>query len=336
MNRVSTMLRAQAAIAAAMLCALFMTLMLLPAEAAAQEGPEQVTVGIYINDIQQLDLHTYTYMVDFYIWLRWRDPELDPAASIEFMNASQPWDALATQLYDEPVPQPDGSLYQAIRYQGAYTNKFPLQKYPFDQQHLKITFEDNTYPLDMLVYVPDDPAVTMNTATDLPGYELEPPTFAIIEQDYPTTFGDLTLDAPAPYSRGVVDIHITRPPMAAAIKLLLPILLVVVVAALTFFIDPAYPEARVGMGITALLTLVALQFTTNAELPQTDYLIMLDALYICAYAFVLAIMASAVYTTWMATREELDRAVTFDRRAFAASTAVYFLCVAISMFLFLR
>ncbi|MFM9108904.1 MAG: hypothetical protein ACKOWF_19635 [Chloroflexota bacterium] len=336
MHPVSRTTRALMAFAAAAVIACACLLSLPPASATAQDGPEQVTVGLYINDIQQLDLHTYTYLIDFYLWLRWRDPDLDPAATIEFMNASSPWDSRATQLYDEPVPQPDGTLYQAIRYQGAFTNKFPLQRYPFDEQSLAIVFEDNTYPQDVLVYVPDDPPVTMNPETDLPGYELQPPKFAIIQQDYPTTFGDLTLDAPAPYSRGNVDIHLTRPPIAAAIKLLLPILLVVLVAALTFFIDPAYPEARVGMGITALLTLVALQFTTNAELPQTDYLIMLDMLYICAYAFVFAIMASAVYTTWMATREELDRAVSFDRKAFAASTAAYLLCVGASMFFFLR
>jgi hypothetical protein len=306
------------------------------APALAQESPEQVTVGLYINNIQHLDLHAYTYAVDFYIWLRWRDRDLDPSKTLEFMNARQPWGDAATLLYDEPVPMPDGSLYQAIRYQGVFANKFPLQRYPFDRQNLLITFEDSTYPQDLLVYVPDDPAVTIGPEIDLPGYDLHAPSFQVVQHDYPTTFGDLTLDAPAPYSRGIANLEITRPPVAATIKVLLPILLMVIVAALTLFIDPSFPVARVGMGITALLALISKQISTNDALPQTDYLIMLDVLYICAYAFVLVMMAGAVYTTWMVTSKEIERAVAFDRKSFALCTSGYLISVIATVFIFLR
>ena len=41
---------------------------------AAPTEPDQVTVGVYINDIQQLDLQTHSYAMDFYVWLRWKNP----------------------------------------------------------------------------------------------------------------------------------------------------------------------------------------------------------------------------------------------------------------------
>ena len=47
------------------------------------------------------------------------------------------------------------------------------------------------------------------------------------------------------------------------IKTFVPIALIVVCAALVFFVRPHYVEGRMGLGITALLTLVALQLTSE-------------------------------------------------------------------------
>ncbi|MGI9254220.1 MAG: hypothetical protein ACR2J8_10765, partial [Thermomicrobiales bacterium] len=146
----------------------------------------------------------------------------------------------------------------------------------------------------------------------------------------------LQLDAPSPYSRGVVSFGISRPPVAAAIKVLLPILLVVIVAALVFFINPVYPEARIGMGITALLTLVALQFTANGLLPELGYLTMLDVLFILAYVYVLAVMTASVATSWAAEEADVPRTRALDRRMAAISGVVFALAVAAVMLAYLR
>lgn len=61
-----------------------------------------------------------------------------------------------------------------------------------------------------------------------------------------------------------------RPTFTYAIKIILPIFLIVVCAALVFYIHPTYVEGRIGMGISALLTLVMMQLTTNSQLPEAD------------------------------------------------------------------
>ena len=59
-----------------------------PSETIAAEpapgGPAKVIVGAYINDIQELDFKANNYVVDLYVWFRWRAPELDPAKTMEF------------------------------------------------------------------------------------------------------------------------------------------------------------------------------------------------------------------------------------------------------------
>ena len=71
-------------------------------------------------------------------------------------------------------------------------------------------------------------------------------------------------------------VPVTRPILAMSLKTFMPIALIVVCAALVFFVRPRYIEGRIGLGITALLTMVALQLTSGASLPDVDYLMLLD------------------------------------------------------------
>lgn len=308
-------------------------------EAGASDGaaaPIEITVGAYVNDIHEVDLRTNNYFADVYVWMRWTDPSLDPSATMEAMNPAAPWDLVDDPLYDEPVPQPDGSFLQVIRYEGAFNTELPLEKYPFDRQLLTVELEDNTYPSNALVYLPDPEGVTISSSIRIPGYDVEPPTLTIADNDYPTRFGDLSLDAPAPYSRVTITVPIVRPAFANIVKILLPILIVVLVAALTLLIRPDHIEGRIGMGITALLTIVALQFTTSQELPQVTYLTMLDVLYILSSGFVLVVMARAVWSSWHGDDpERMASTVRGDRRIVGLSFAAYLVAMIATVVLFL-
>ena len=62
-----------------------------PAASEANEaGPAKVIIGAFINDIQDLDFKTNSYIADLYVWFRWTRKSLDPVKSIEFMNIFDP------------------------------------------------------------------------------------------------------------------------------------------------------------------------------------------------------------------------------------------------------
>ena len=96
-------------------------------------------------------------------------------------------------------------------------------------------------------------------------------------------------------------------------------------AALSLLVHPRYVEGRIGIGITALLTLVALQITSNSSLPEVDYLILLDKLYIAAYAFVVLTMVMIVRNSWVDATGDVSAAVRADRRSLAALSVLYLL-----------
>jgi hypothetical protein len=291
--------------------------------ATTPAGPNEVVVGVYINDIQQLDLQTHSYAMDFYVWLRWSNPDINPSATLEYMNPFQLWGHIPTPLYEEPQALPDGTLYMAFRYQGQFNSKLPLEKYPFDSQSLIVEFEDNSVGASQQIFVPDVDAVTLNPEMTLPGYILGTPTLSVASKPYPTNFGDTRLTELEPYSRVTFAVPVHRPTLTYAIKIILPIFLIVICGGLVFFIHPSYVEGRIGMGISALLTLVVLQLTTNSQLPEVDYLMMIDVLYFVAYIYVVATLAQVVWTTWAAHSDNMAAAIRRDRRAAAILSIGY-------------
>jgi hypothetical protein len=51
-------------------------------------APREVTVGVYLNQINAVSLHDNQFMADFTVWFRWRgDDEFDPLNGLEVANA---------------------------------------------------------------------------------------------------------------------------------------------------------------------------------------------------------------------------------------------------------
>ena len=314
----------------------------LSASVRADTGPDKVTVGAFINDLQDIDLASENFTADFYLWMRWKNPAIDPSITIEAMNSegTQNTTSSATggvsgePLYDSPLAMPDGSLYQVMRFQGVFSRKMSLKKYPFDTQVLEVVFEDKRSDASQLEFVPDTPPVTVNDgpAMSIPGYVLGTPTMTIVPHKYPTNFGDISANANTPYSRIIVALPVTRDVLPYVVKIVLPIFIVILITSLIYLLPARLEDARAGIGITAMLTIVALQWTTDASLPSVEYLTMLDLVYIVSMVYILAAM---VYTVMASRRNraEMAQALTakLDRRVGFISLVVYLLILGLTL-----
>lgn len=294
---------------------------LLPPGAAAR-NPETVVVGAYLNDIQNLDIKSHSYAADFYLWFRWKNPRLDPSSTIEFINPYDLWGHVAKPSYVKPVRGPEG-LYQVVHYQGRFSAKLHLGGYPFDTQTLFIAAEDSSREASELRYEIDPEGVTVNPALKLPGFKIGALALTAREHRYNTRFGDPRLKAPSAFSRLRLEIAIERPALTYSVKLLLPILCVILCASLMLLFDPKWVDARVGIGITALLTIVALQITLNDDLPEVDYLILMDKIYLGAYLFVITGLALVLRTTRLLDGSQKTAVVRWERRALIILLTVF-------------
>jgi hypothetical protein len=259
--------------------------------------PDNVRVGSFVNNIQSLDLKTHTYEFDAYLWFKWCNPEIDPAATMEFLNPNELWGMMVTPIYEEPEQFDDGTLYQVLRVQGRFNTKMPLYDYPFDQQRIGPIFEDSTHDASVLVYVPDKDVVEVNPELSLPGYLLGTPALALSRAPYATDFGDTRTAEKPDYARAALTIPLSRPLFSQVTLLFAPVACVVICAALMYLLRPNRLDSRIGVGTTAMLTIVALQMTYNQELPDVGYLMLMDKIYLASYLYVLCGLAIVMRTT---------------------------------------
>ena len=275
------------------------------------DGPTTVKIGVHINDIMAIDLRTHSFMADGYIWFKWKG-ERDPASSMEFINPFELWGHMEEFNFEEPEELDDGTLYQVMRFQGGFSQKLPLYDYPFDKQVLTILIEDGVEGVDGVNYESD--GITMNPSLVLPGFNIGAPRLVVEPHPYETTFGDPRQKQPETYSRARVEVPIARPVLAYAVKLQLPVLCAAVSAVLMFLFTPARVDARVSIGITSLLTIVALQITLNEDLPEVGYLTLMDKLYVAAYLVVITGLLAVAYSTLLVERNQEAQARSFDKR----------------------
>lgn len=304
-------------------CALFVTSLVdAQEENVVKSEPRRVLVGAYVNDVQHISLESHSYAIDVYLWFHWTDSALNPSESVEMVNPFELWGHTVDSIYDDVQVIEDGEFYQVLRIQGRFSKKFLLTNFPYDRQELILEFEDSRNAVKDMIYVADAAPITINPRLVLPGFDVGQPVFEVENFQYPTNFGDPRDKGPLVYSRGRIKIPISRPIVTYSIKLLLPIACVVLCASLMLLIRATYVDARVGIGITSLLTVVALQLSSNQQMPSVDYLVLMDKIYIAAYVYILAALGVVLYTARLVDSRQPERAEKLQRRLFTILTGL--------------
>jgi hypothetical protein len=285
----------------------------------AASGPAVVKVGIYLNDVQSIDTHANNYLLDFYMWFKWQDPEADPTASFEFMNHSESWATINTKPTEKAETLPDGSQYQVMHIQGRMSEKMNLRSYPFDKQNLVILMEDVAADINGLRYEIEE--VGVNPALKIPGFEFGKATFTSSAYKYPTRFGDTRLTENGTYSRMEFNLPVFRNALTSFVKNILPIWLAVACAMFALMLHPRLIDSRFQIAVFSILSLVALQISNGNDLPALQYMNLMDALYVVGYIFLICLMAELIIATkWIEhdlETEDIDdtlRAQKLDRK----------------------
>lgn len=285
--------------------------------------PQQVFVGMYFKAVPWIDLKSNTYLVDFYLWFRWKG-DIDPTKSYELTNAVQAWDLMRTPIYEQPEDMPDGSKYQAFHVQGNFTHAFPLHDYPFDTQQITVELEDTDNQTSDVVYVADAGS-GIHPGIAIPGWDIGKSGLEISDAKYTTNFGD-TRVAPGGdvYSHATFTLHIERPTFGYLIKTVLPIAIVILITFVVFFIESKYFEGRLGLAITSLISAVALQLTASADLPSVGYMVLLDRIYNLSYAIIFLTLFESVFAVRLFDAGKEAQSKKLDKITLAVLTAGFF------------
>lgn len=309
---------------------LLLSLALAPAMHAE---PQKVLTGMYLMNLYDLNMDEHSFYADFYIWFKWRG-NIDPT-KIEFVNSIEKWSMASANSGDSTiVTLKDGYKYSIFRIEGRFFHSFLLGNFPLDHHVLDIQIENPQHPADSLVYVPDTAAAQIRRSLSLVGWNTKGCDLKSSVHDYGANFGNPYENAQR-YSNLTYTITLARPFNYFALKMLLPLVVVLLVSIGALLLHPSHIDTRSSLPIGGLLTAVFLQQSYSNALPDTGYMVLMDKIYLLAYILISLVLLQVIRGgNWLAGTKKLPEArlIAIEKRLAGIYLVVFFLGVLLLSF----
>lgn len=287
-----------------------------------EDAPDQVAkvkVGMYIDHIADFSTLRTNWTVDFYIWFRWHDKNINPGKTFQVMDG----EILSCSLIDSTIH--NNEMYELYRVHAQITKFFNVMRFPRDNHMLTISIENKVYTWHQMQFVPEIEVSDISSRVKLPGYKIINSVMVTKPHPYKTNRGNprFKSNTGVVYDQVIYGISIIRSDWGLYFKLFESLFASVAVALLVFLMDPK-GDGRVGLGIGAFFAAVASSFITSNELPGMGILTLSDLINILGMATIfLSVLCSIIVMKIARNEKELALARVFDRISLGIFLAGY-------------
>jgi len=289
----------------------------------ADSGPTQISVGIWVADISNIDSVQQDFTAELAVVLRWKDSRLaHTGKGIVRYPLEQIWhprisivnetNSVSRKFPDSVEVEPDGTVTSRQRYAGAFTQPLRLQSFPFDRQTFRVQLVAVRYQSNEVMFVPDQiwiqdglkgaggisPSVTLPDWT-IEKWEVKPLVYALAPRHQ--------------YSSYAFEFTAARNVSHYILKVMFPLVLIVIMSWAVFWMDPIHSNAQINIAITSMLTLIAYRFATDNQLPRLPYMTRLDAFILMGTVLIFFSLIEVITTTILETNHRAPLAKTIDR-----------------------
>ncbi|HPG58942.1 MAG TPA: hypothetical protein PKW98_14075 [Candidatus Wallbacteria bacterium] len=274
-------------------------------------GTNEVKVGAYVLNYKNLNINNGTCTIDFYFWLIWSNPELDPL-QFEVMNAAVDYKDL---ISDETV-EVEGRTFKWVNYRIVATtsNDFNFKNYPLDKQAVNIEIEDKELDISKMNYVISTYENSIDSRAKIQGWEIRDKDCHITTHKYDTNFGFTPENAASSdYSRYVLKTVISRPYFSSMLKVMLPLTVILSLSFISFFLSLDKYSQRISLAVSTVYTSVAFHINLSAAIPQVSYLTLADRLMISIYFMLAVSIVSIVAMTVLVDKKKDELALKINR-----------------------
>ena len=289
----------------------------------AQDGPTQVSVGIWIADITSIDSAQQSFTAEIAVVLRWKDPRLAHTGNgVVRYPIEQVWhpriavvnetNSVSRKFPDLVEVEPDGRVTYRQRYAGAFTQPLRLRSFPFDRQTFRLQFVAVRFRLNEVQFVPDQDWIDnglkqaggIAPSITLPDWTIE---------NWNTKSLSYALAPGFEYSGYAFEFTATRNVQNYILKVIFPLVLIVMMSWAGFWIDPVNANSQISVAVTSMLTLIAYRFTVDTQLPRLPYMTRLDVFFLVSTLLVFFSLIEVLVTTILDNNGQTERAKTVDR-----------------------
>ncbi|MEH6515215.1 MAG: hypothetical protein V7742_00935 [Halioglobus sp.] len=280
-----------------------------------QQATKPVYVSVGILDIDSISSADQSFTINVFVQFRWQDPELahDGQGSIRkdlseitaprflLLNRQRTWSTLLNVVEIAP----SGEAIYRMRLWGDFSQPLSLRDFPFDQHTFNIpilALEQNGGTAELL----RDP-----NADSFMAKELSVADWRITSWDAHKDMIELT---PNNLHHGFVfSFDAARIHNHHIIKFIIPLILIVMMSWVVFWIDPKESGSQLSVAVTAALTLIAYHIALAGKLPDIPYLTRMDKFLFGSTLMVFTALLEVVFTSRLAGAGRLRLARSMDR-----------------------
>ena len=288
-----------------------------PAQAAGEESnyEESVYVSVVILDVDSISSANQSFTINYYAQFRWTDPELAhpgpglirrdlseiPAPRFILLNQQKTWSSLINVVDISP----EGEAIYRQRLWGDFSQPLHLQDFPFDQHTFELPIIGVGDIGEDVVLLPD-PVRPSFIAENLSVAD-----WRIKESGAQSR--EIELMDEALVQGFVFSFRAERLFNHYVIKFIIPLILIVAMSWVVFWIDPTEAGSQLSVAVTAALTLIAYHIALAGKLPDIPYLTRMDLFLFCSTLLVFSALLEVVLTSRLARDGRLVLARRFDQ-----------------------
>ena len=282
-------------------------------------GPTEIQIQIFVLDLDEIDSANQTFSANVYFEATWQDPTLkaDPGSGKRRVPMAEIWHPRLQVLnqqrlwltMDEVAEiAADGTVSYRQRGWGSFSQPLELREFPFDRQEL-------TVQLVAAGFLDNEVSLAATVGSGIAG--------KLSVADWKVVDWKMDAEIPVPGPPGAMEedasvalvIAVERRIGYYLIKVILPLVLIVAMSWVVFWIDARETGTRTSVAITAMLTLIAYRFAVGANLPDVSYLTRLDYFIMVSTVLVYAALVVVVVTASYVASDRVHVAHRVDRWA---------------------
>jgi hypothetical protein len=288
-------------------------------------------LGLYVNAVYDFDIEDQSFMTDFWIWLNYRNDSLQFEDALEIPSAK----TVDFSHYSLEKKGDINWVTQKCKAQIMY--QWDVSRFPFDEQHLRITMEDARYDATQLVYIADTANSRIDQSFNSKEWQLKSFCIWSDERMYQTTYGNPDLSGTSSYPRIVAELVIRRNnSWLMLFKMLTGAYVAFLISCLVFFVSSHNQDSRFGLCVGGLFAAIGNKYIVESVVPTSTTTTLMDNVHNLTFTFILVIVGIIIISLYLFESGDEKRkrnSVKLDRWAFFSVVTLYAL---INMYLIWR
>lgn len=247
---------------------------------AQSSKKEQITAGVYIEDIHNIDYSNSTFEIIFYLWVNSNTELYEMEKYIDINRATEVDFSLA---YDDTLE--NGLFHSERRISAKIINDFDVNIFPFDKIQLSVFIEFIKNDVKLLSLNLDKESVIKPEYIGSDSLKLNS-LIRLGNAKYESNYGNEDLGENVVYPRLEISLDLDRAQWNVFLKLFITLFIALFLSASSILLPLKMSEEKFGLIVGSLFTAIGNKYITDDLFPMSGNFNLSDRIHLLTFVFI--------------------------------------------------